>query len=75
MLDKLTAYGPNLGINEHGNKNVSTIKETMACQAGFHVPYCLRLVVDNRGDRGKNYIDFPFLIILNKIFKSRFLAF
>ena len=25
----------NLGINEYGNKNVSTIKEAMACQAEF----------------------------------------
>ncbi|CAN6866758.1 unnamed protein product, partial [Brassica oleracea] len=47
-LDKLTTYVSNLGINEHSNKNVSTIKETMACQAEFHVPDldCLRLVVD-----------------------------
>ncbi|CAF1790248.1 unnamed protein product, partial [Brassica oleracea var. botrytis] len=64
-LDKLTTYGSNLGINEHSNKNVSTIKETMACQAEVHVPDCLRLVVDNKGDRGKNYIDFHFLIILS----------
>lgn len=70
MLDKLTTYGPNLGIDENSNKNVSTIKETMACQAKFTIPDCLRLVIDNKGDRDKNYIDFPFLIILSIAFSQ-----
>lgn len=68
MLDKFIIYGLNFGIDENSNKNVFIIKEIMVCQAKFIISDCLRFVIDNKGDRDKNYIDFFFLIILLIVF-------